>query len=581
MKSNNLIKYSLVFGLSLIALPSYSQAINAWGSGSGTPARSTNHSKPEARGFLIPTAEEIPNGAKLDVEIFHSQKDDAVSLWLQVAINDGKGDTRIYPLKLLSDKEKTNPKDYYSKRSFTVTYDELNKELKKIAPNSKMKIVPGTPLFVYGLYHDLRGNGWGDHQWGGVARGGVVAMPGHVTAQVNTAGAKSARPQELDIAFQVEQTLANNFNDSKNHGLKVGGQIRSRVEAEGKYQIPLSEFDNTRKRLLELANDPVEAEKLLGKDWTLKLEDRYLQKTAGGKLKMKDGFPVPDPMVDTYYDNAAYQAAENDMAIRYRWTEGNRTGAWNFKPGLDQGTPDGVVYRVEYGVDTTDNKPKTISKFVDSTHPLNPFQTIRDLVPNSTPSDFLLPSVLLTDYRYKFKLQHKNGLIVEVSLDDVEAKSLRDSKIKPIRYVQMEMDIDHLSTTSNNTSSVSGQLKHVDPKASGEAKWLGNLKTSAFIDGRPVIHNIEDLDVDSPIRKARKGEFELAAKAIRKIRDDVTGGKWLPGPQKYAIAAHALGLTKKKGQSQSVTKLLRKAGIKAGAPSSSCSELFVTLLKAH
>src|SRR5690606_5395123 len=113
------------------------------------------------------------------------------------------------------------------------------------------------------------------------------------------------------------------------------------------------------------------------------------------------GFPMPDPMVDTYYDNDSFDAAKNDMAVRYRWTEGNRTGAWNFKPGLTMATPEGVVYRVEYGVDTTSDKPGELAKFTDSSHPLNPFQMIRQVVPGSTPSDFLKPAVEITDFRYK------------------------------------------------------------------------------------------------------------------------------------------------------------------------------------
>ena len=47
-------------------------------------------------------------------------------------------------------------------------------------------------------------------------------------------------------------------------------------------------------------------------------------------------------MVDTYYDNATFDAAKHDVAIRYRWTEGNQAGAWNFKPGLAVVDADGL-----------------------------------------------------------------------------------------------------------------------------------------------------------------------------------------------------------------------------------------------
>ena len=70
-------------------------------------------------------------------------------------------------------------------------------------------------------------------------------------------------------------------------------------------------------------------------------------------------------------------------------------------------------------VDATDDKPESIKSFVDSMDQMNPLKMIRELVPNSTPSDFLEPSLKITDKRFKFKLTHTNGLVVEVSLDDV------------------------------------------------------------------------------------------------------------------------------------------------------------------
>jgi hypothetical protein len=570
----SIIKTSLIAGLLLVGSAAYTQSgVNPWGNTyDPTPEINLDPNKPVNRGYIVPSTSEIPNGAKIRVEIYHQKMNDPVSLWLQVAVNDGKGNVQILPLKQLSDGEKTNPTNYKSVREFDVTYDELNRTLKSLFPNADLKIEPGTPLYVYARF-DQAG-----HQWGGVARGGVISMPGRVTSRMaSVSTAKSPRPTELDLAFPIQQSLANIYNDPRSKsGLKVGGQIRSRVEAEGKFQIPLEDFEKVRKELFQLSQDPAAARAVLGDDWTFKLEDRYMVRDASGQLVLdSNGLPTPDPMVDTYYDNATFDAAKNDEAIRYRWTEGNKTGSWNYKPGIKHASGNGVVYRIEYGLDATDDKPATIAKFADSDHPLNIFRSLNDLNAEAKASDYLHPSVKVVDYRYKFKMQHKSGLIVELSLDDVRAESLRAGQgTSPIRFIQMEMDIDHLATTSNNTSRATSQLMHQDVARS--KAWREALGKNAFIDGRPVMHGVEDLEPTSSIRKQRKAEFDLAVDAITRIRKKVIGDNWLPAPQKYALAAHALKLSGN-GQSPSVIELLTKSGHLKGAPN--CKELFASLIR--
>lgn len=567
----SLIKSSLLTGLLVLGASAYAQSLNPWGATSDpTPQINLDPSKAVSRGYIVPSTSEIQNGAKIKVEIFHQQMNDPISLWLQVAVNDGNGKVQILPLKHLSDNTVTNPSNYQSIREFDVTYDELNKTLKDLFPNSNMKIEAGSPLYVYAHFN-------GGHQWGGVSRGGVVSMPGRVSRLAQGASkAKSPRPTELDLAFPIQQSVANLYNDPQsNAGVKVGGQIRSRVEGEGKFQIPLEDFDKVRSELIDISKDPQKAKAIFGDEWTFTLEDRYMKRDGAGQIELDSkGLPTPDPMVDTYYDNATFDAAKNDEAIRYRWTEGNKTGSWNYKPGAKKTSGDGVVYRIEYGLDSTDDKPQTISKFADSDHPLNIFKTLKDLNANAKPSDYLNPSVKVTDYRYKFKMKHNNGLIVELSLDDVHAESLRANQgSSPIRYIQMEMDIDHLATTSNNISRASSQLMHQTPDAT--KTWREAIIDKAFIDGRPVMHEIQDLDPTSSIRIQRKGEFDLATEAITKIRQKIIGDNWLPAPQKYALAAHALKLSGK--GSSSVTDLLTKSGHLTGAPN--CRDIFAALIK--
>jgi hypothetical protein len=552
----------LILSTALANLSGFSapKAVNPWGGQEITPNASGDPTKPVSRGYIVPSATEIPGGSKISVEIFQDRLNAPVSLFLQAAIKDSNGKSQLVTVKSLDSKVNDNPTLYYSKRDFDINYQDLNSEIQKFAPGATSLVVgPGTPLFVYAQFEN--GSQF-FHQWGGVARGGIVFMPGQ-TLQASSQGTpdSSTRPSELDIAYPINQTLANQFVDRNSKaGLQVGGQIRSRVEAEGKFQIPLNDFDHVRAEIFKLAKDPALAQTIFGADWTFELQERYLLKNADGSLQIgADGFPVPDAMVDTYYDNDKFEAAKNDIAIRYRFTKGNNTGAWNFKPGLALSTPDGIVNRVEYGVDTTDDKPDTIRKFADSTHPVNPFQMIRTVVPGSNPSDFLNPAIKLTDDRYKIVLKHKNGLAIEVSVDKVTAESLKGDGKKPVQYVQVEADIEHLATNSANIaqSNLGGLgLGHVDP--STISGFLGALDSKAEFDGKVVLHNLDDLKMSSPLQQARAQEFALATQAIVAFRDKIIGNNWLPGAQKYAYAAQALGLVSAADASTSVKTMLAK-----------------------
>jgi hypothetical protein len=274
-------------------------------------------------------------------------------------------------------------------------------------------------------------------------------------------------------------------------------------------------------------------------------------------------------MIDTYYDNANFDAAKNDMAIRYRWTEGNRAGAWNFKPGMGKASKEGVVYRVEYGVDTTDNQPESLAKFADSNHPLNPFRLIKDVIPGAKASEFFLPAVKITDFRHKFLLKHQNGLAIEVSLDDVHPEALRAGAKGIGHYYQLEMDIDHLALDSANAASgtYKGTLGSGATGLTGGTleNFMGRLSKQAFLDGRPTLHVIEEIEPRSLVRTLREADFVLASSAIVKLRDAAVGTAWIPGAQKYAISAYVAGLLGTKDVSPSTKAVLthlKNKGIK-------------------
>lgn len=509
---------------------------------------------------LLPTIElnTEKNGVNITVDHYLGELNLERSSWLQVQIQEN-GETKLVPFMKLEDHIKDNPVIYHSRVQFQLSFQQMNDHLRQLIPNTKIEIGPGAPLYVQSLYHRF------DHIWGGPARGGLMTVPGE-TAQKEL----TARPVDLDLAFGIGQANAIKFP-----GLNGRGQVRSRLEGEGKFQIPQFDYLRLRKELFKLATDPAAAANVFGSEWVISLEQRYMAKDPTTKLVIKDalGFPVPDPMIDTYYDNDTLDAAKKDIALRYRWTEGNRKGAWNFKPGIGTVMPSGVVYRVEYGVDTIDDKPVSLEKFANSDHPLNPFKVMKNIFPGKNVTEFLKPSVKLTDYRYKFKLKHTSGLIIEVSLDDVRAENLRASG-RYGRYYQLELDIDHLSTTSSNVKNGGGvelnDLEEIKP-------WLLERTAAAGLAGKLDMHEVADLAPDSPIMSnpKNKADFEMATVAIVQLRDKIVKN-WAPGAQKYAMAVRALGLLPFAEMSASVKESHRGIGIlyQQHGPVMTCKKLF-------
>ena len=561
----------------LICLPGVANngLVSFYGSYSGLGgAANRDKNKPATgRSYFVTQVEETQDGAKLIAEFYHGDKNMPVEMHLVVAVNDGKGEVIPIPFKKLQDAVADNPTNYYSKREYNLNYADLNAELQKILPqNAKhLKIGPGTPLFALAYWPTY------GHTWGGIDRGGIFFMPEDKTgASTQQSAGKTRRVSELDLAYPIPETMAAKFNSSvqvKNSegvmetqdvGLKIGGQIRSRLEAEGKFQIPMGDSAEVKKALFALTEDPSLAQKVLGPDWKIEPELRYMlkDKATGEMIKGADGLPIPDPMKDTYYDRADSLGAKNDMAIRYRRTEGNGTEAWNFKPGKYNLSPEGVIYRLEFGVDSTDSKPESIRKFVDSVDPLNPFKMIREAIPGAVPSTFLNPSVEIHDVRYKFKLTHSTGLVIEISHDEVTATSLRN-KSKTAKYVQLEMDVDHLATASKNTAQAAGsglsfQAK-IEKEVTAEMRtFLEKTKGNAFIDGRSVMHTLDDLAKSSPVYKKHQTDFTLAEGAIKSLRDHLLGRHWIPAPQKASLAAVLLEQVSEKDASKSVKTMMNR-----------------------
>jgi hypothetical protein len=95
----------------------------------------------------------------------------------------------------------------------------------------------------------------------------------------------------------------------------------------------------------------------------------------------------------------------------------------------------------------------------------------------------------------------------------------------------------------------------LDRPTSTDKRNMTAVRAEAVLDGRPVMHEIEDLDPNSLVRQRNKADFDMATQAIKVLRDQVVGSSWLPGAQKYAWAVRELGLTKQQS-SKSVASLL-------------------------
>lgn len=582
LKFKNVLSYKAALLLAAVTLTSQfsfqpmalaAGAVNWSGSYFGVTKLHNDPTKPpKERSFFTVDTEAVPDGARLKVDLWQGKINEPVALALQIVINNGQGKYEPITFLQLSDFVKDNPHDYHSYREFNLTYEDLNAALKKVLPAQlqHIQIEPGTPLFLSGRWDDY------SHNWGSIGRGGLFYMPEdtNVSSQESTKTSTSnlRRPTELDLSFQISVLQAMKYNtldaNGQSVGLKVGGEIQTRLESEGKFQVPLEQVSALKQKLFALADNQAEQLRVLGSDWTVSLVTRYLIKdpTTGDYLKDSEGYPKPDPMVDTAYDRPDSAGAKNDIVIRYRKTEQNGKGSWNLKPGIGKVNKEGIVNRIESAIDTTDEKPETISKFIDSRDPLNPFKVIREVIPGSTPSEFLIPSLVITDYRPKFKLKHKNGLVVEMSLDEMYVKSFRNGK--EARACQIEMDVEHVSTNSTNQAtfadSFSGLEVTVDP--SKIAKVLSTYGKESFIDGRPVIHEQRDLEEKSPLRLKKKADFDLAESAIVALRNEYLGPNWLPAPNKAALAAFLLDHVSEKDASPSVKTLLsrEKALAKAG-----------------
>lgn len=544
----------------------------------------SNTPNPAGVGQMVPKVKGIKDGFEITAQVHQANLGSKITMTLVAEVTDQNGDQHLVEIKRLEDGFVHSQSQYKTKRVFQLTYDELNKELAKLAPKSNLVVAPGQKMWVYARWMNdpknkdpyVDGVNVRNHEWGGIARGGEITLPSPSNGQQRRAASPGSQSNsqsgftrggmttDLDVANQVDPQTAQDFP-----GLSTSLSLGSRFEQELKLHVDLSDFSRVEKLLTTLVNDPAKVEKMFGRGWTM-TEDR----TYVGK-----------PMVDVYLDNKSRDGAKNGTALRFR--TGNGTTSLNYKPNDGKYEGDGVYTRIEYQAEGL-KSAKSIDPFMDSDHPLNFLQLLREIAPNGSPSDFTGKAAKIVDKRRKFKIHGPGGDEVEISLDRFKANRMAGGKVTgpTVEIGQLEVELNHLGVGgSNNYSSGSGSRKYysMEDTYHGREKntFLKQLGAGSNLSGfiAPTFHGADDLKTGSPIRKAHAGDFKTAASVFGKLRKHLFGNNWLPSGQKYALAAAALGMVPIKEAAPSVQRMIQEQLGKKRIPEAEMTKCLLSLVK--
>lgn len=553
---------------------------------------------PVERGYLRCQASPIPGGCRVEVQTFHHNQNDALTLFLQAEVLDTqKSQLHTITLAVLAKEENMNGAAYRGSASFDLSYDAINKFLQ--ARNPALKITPGTTtLAVAGLWP-------GGHQAGGFGRTGTFRLPPDArvktTAPVATTSAAKAEktdlPLDMQVAYPRELT-------SEIPQLKPDGDILSRLESELKGVADEKEMTSAVKTLYRLAEgcakgDTKEAEKLLGKGWSLTTANRYWVKDDGtsglpgkpgtgffkGFRVNAEGLPLQDPMHDVYLDDTALGMTRHEGAIRLR--KNQQATVVNVKPGAgrrDEKTR--ITQRIEVGLEmkpeaTTRDAGDALSKLASGDWSGTVFnhaqKEVRKLDPKLTLEKALVPWVEVTQDRHKFTArQDSTGVEIELSFDWVDAHTVRSELAKPdglprtARFCVLEAELDHLQLASKNKASFAAGAAAGAARASSSAHfatdsqqdlWLKSTGKKVTLDIDPRLHELEDLANASFRSTASYRSFEEVAKRlVPALFPNGLGA----GHQKAAHAAQAMGLLPEadSGLLQSVRAVVENGGYK-------------------
>ncbi len=526
---------------------------------------------PVSRGFVRCDASPIPGGCRLHVESFHGNHNDSITLYLLAEVLDEKtNQLRTVTLSVLANGENLNGQSFRGNTYFDISYDDVNKWLQQ--RNGALHVTPGSTTLAVAARWSV------GHQAGGFGRGGVFRLPPASTAQsalnvraANASGATDKLDVPLDMQVGYPQQLVQAVPQ-----LKPDGAILSRLESELKGCTSKDDMVAGVKeayRLSALAHEgkTAEVEKILGKGWGIEPVSRYWLKDDGaanqpGKpgsgltkgYRVDDrGWPLQDPMHDTYMDNANLDMTAHEGAIRLR--KNKQATEVNVKPGggrRDDKTK--ITQRIEYALmllakaNTADcaqvlqmiagNAQWSGTIFNQAQREVNKLDATLNL------AQCLVPWLDVVQERHKFTVKNDKGVEIELSLDFVKAKTTRpnqagrDGQPREVEFCVLEAELDHLQLQSAN------QANYVAASSVGTAhfsteqeqdSWLKATSQNVTMDIEPRLHEVKDLE--------NKAFRETASyRAFEGISDRMLGALFpnglATGRQKAAHAAELLGL---------------------------------------
>lgn len=524
------------------------------------------------RGFIKTDATPIPGGCRLHVESFHGNHNDSVTLYLLAEVLDTKtNQLRTVTLSVLANGENLNGTTYRGNTYFDISYDDVNKWLQQ--KNPALQITPGVTNLAVAARWSI------GHQAGGFGRGGVFRLPPAANAAsavsvraTNASGASGTADLPLDMQVNYPTQLVQQVPH-----LKPDGAILSRLESELKGCTSKPEMvsginEAYRLTSLVLAGKQAEVEKILGKDWSISPVRRYWLQDDGsanqpgqagtgqfrGYRVGANGWPMQDPMRDTYMDNANLDMTAHEGAIRLRTNK--QANEINVKPGggrRDDKTQ--ITQRVEYGL--TLNPSANVAEAAQTLQTLASNASWSGTVFNQAQrevtrldsalnlSQCLVPWCDVVQERHKFTVKNaKTGVEIELSLDFVKVTTNRPQHANPdgtprtVEFCVLEAELDHLQLQSAN------QANFVAPSSVGTAhfttdadqdNWLRATSPSVTMDIDPRLHEVKDLDNKS-FRET------TSYKAFEGVSGRMLGALFpnglQSGRQKAAHAAELLGL---------------------------------------
>ncbi len=482
-----------------------------------------------SRGYIDVGFKPALGGVDVEVTSRHTKpsgtsgaKGDDMVVYLQARVLDG-GKERIITLATLFDGVMNADGGSTARKNFHVDYDAINAYLKAKAPG--LKFVPGDPLAAYAVWKTA------GHQWGGFMREGYFNSPaplGRATAIDARVGKLGENPalvsssdvqKPIDITHKVPEALVTQFPLV----LEKGAKFVSRREHETKFcPRSMGELKTVTLKLMDIAASSAKEQEqslldMFGKDealskargfpvsgWKISTTDRYYARDDAGKIrKGADGLPVVVPMFDVYQDdpNSAgsswnstgkFPFAQNNMAVRFRDGEikaGSNVGSMgklNMKTPRVSDPFSLIQTGLELSLDTKPGITKSeaamqqLSEYLDKAPaPYNPMIEQKKVSYGLKGANALGTAVDNLANRYKFTLEHENGMEIEISMDFVHAGFVFQTKTVDVtRAFSDAQKFDHyarlLETPDATTQCISGELKSKQ----------GEINTVVFTDPR-------------------------------------------------------------------------------------------------